>query len=82
VLTSSKAKLTTGGIFGTSCTYGTGSGTSLGVLESDEKTEAELSLEATLAKEEGGFLCPATAVWKAKYVITSPKPLYFKEKTE
>lgn len=81
VLTSSKAKVTDV-IFGVSCAYGTGSGTQIGVLESDETTEAELSVEAVLTKEEGGFLCPGSAVWVAKYAITAPKPLYFKEKTE
>lgn len=81
VLTSKGAKITTNTIFG-SCTYGTGSGTQLGVLESDEVTEAELNLEAVLTKEEGSGLCPADAVWLAKYKITSPKPLYFKEKMD
>ena len=80
--TSSKAKATTSTVFG-SCIYGTGSGAELGVMESDEMTEAELNVEAVLTKEEGSAaLCPGDIRWVAKYSITKPKPLYFKEKMD
>ena len=80
-LTVKKTKVT-GTLFGVSCIFGAGSGTEIGVMESDESTEAEITVEAVLAKEGGSFLCPGDIVWDAKYVITSPKPLYFKEKME
>lgn len=75
----SKATMLT---FGVDCIYGTGSGTQVGVMTSEEGMEnAEADVEAILAREEGSLLCPNTISWKAKYVITTPKPLYFKEKT-
>ncbi|MGN6814639.1 MAG: hypothetical protein ACTHK3_00920 [Solirubrobacterales bacterium] len=79
-LTSKNAKLTFV-MAGLTCTYGTGAGTSLGVMESDETMTAELTVNATLNKAEGSFLCPSDSVLTASYVITAPTPLYFKKKT-
>jgi hypothetical protein len=62
------------GIFGTSCTYGTGEGTTLGTLTSG--SPATLKINATIPRTAGGFLCPSTGVWEAEYVVTSPHALY------
>lgn len=68
---------------GVSCTYGTGGtaidiGTAKGTTS--ETSPATLTVSAVAPKLEGNFLCPADAVWEAKYNITEPAPLYFKEK--
>lgn len=75
----SKATMLTAGA---DCVYGTGAGTSIGTMTSEEGMEsAEIDVAAVLGKEEGSILCPTTISWNAKYKITAPKPLYFKEKT-
>jgi hypothetical protein len=63
------------GIYGVSCSYGFGEGTDLGTLMGG--AEATLSINATISKTAGGFLCPSSAVWKASYQFTQPAPLYF-----
>jgi hypothetical protein len=67
--------------FGVSCDYGTVGGVNLGLLESDETETPDFEEEATLPKEEGGFLCPGSIVARAEYLITAPAKIYFKEKT-
>jgi hypothetical protein len=69
-----KANQVTLGIFGTSCTYGTGEGTKLGTLTSG--TEPKLVINATVARTAGGFLCPTTGIWEAEYTVTEPHALY------
>ncbi|MGN6275722.1 MAG: DUF6531 domain-containing protein, partial [Solirubrobacterales bacterium] len=61
-------------IFGVSCTYGTGTGTTLGTLKGGE--EPLLSISASVPKTAGGFLCPSTATWSAEYVVTEPHALF------
>ena len=62
------------GIFGVSCTYGTGEGTKLGTLSSGETPV--LKINANIAKVAGGFLCPSTGTWEAEYIVTTPHALY------
>ncbi len=62
------------GIFGTSCTYGTGAGTHLGTISSG--AAPILKINATVPRVAGGFLCPSSGVWEAEYVVTSPHALY------
>ncbi|MDQ3724991.1 MAG: hypothetical protein M3335_03710 [Actinomycetota bacterium] len=62
------------GIFGTSCTYGTGAGTKLATLTGG--SEPVLAISATVARTAGGFLCPTNAIWEGEYVIESPHALY------
>lgn len=62
------------GVFGVSCTYGTGTGTKLGTLTRGE--EPILPISTTLPKRAGGFLCPSTAGWEAEYVLTEPHALF------
>jgi hypothetical protein len=61
-------------IFGVSCVYGTGAGTTLGTLSSG--APATLNIATTVTRTSGGFLCPQTAGWDAEYVVTNPKALY------
>ena len=61
-------------VFGVSCVYGTGEGTTLGTISSGEAPV--LAINATLPRIEGGFLCPSTGTWTANYVVTSPHALY------
>lgn len=69
--------------FGVSCVLGTGSGTAIGEMTSEEGTEAaEIHVKAILPKQEGSFLCPGDVVWTTNYKFTSPKPLRFKDKME
>jgi hypothetical protein len=62
------------GIFGTSCTYGTGEGTELGTITGG--TSPHLTITATIPRIAGGFLCPSTGVWHATFVVTSPHELH------
>jgi hypothetical protein len=67
-------------VAGVSCVYGTGTETAIGLMQSDESISyAEIDVEAVLTKKEGSFLCPGSAVWTAKYLITKPQKIYFKE---
>jgi hypothetical protein len=58
------------GIFGTSCTYGTGAGTSMGTVKGGNP--GSLKVDANVSRVAGGFLCPAIARFKGEYVATSP----------
>ncbi len=62
------------GIFGTSCTYGTGAGVTLGTLTSGETPV--MHINATIPRTAGGFLCPSTGIWKAEYHVTAPHAVY------
>jgi hypothetical protein len=70
----SKGSQVTLNIFGVSCTYGTGEGTILGTITGGEAPE--LAINAALPKTAGGFLCPGTGVWNAKYIVTSPHAVH------
>jgi len=61
-------------IFGTSCTYGTGEGAKLGTMTGG--TAPVMTINATVNKSAGSFLCPSTVSWKAEYVLTAPHALY------
>jgi hypothetical protein len=60
----------TSAIFGTSCTYGTGTGTKLGTLTGG--APAKLKVNATVSRIAGGFLCPASGDWEGEFVVTAP----------
>ncbi len=62
------------GIFGTSCTYGTGAGVTLGTLEGGETPV--LKINANIPRTAGGFLCPSVGTWEAEYIVTEPHALY------
>jgi len=57
----------------TSCTYGTGTGTTLGTLKGGSPAVMEVS--AKLPKLAGGFLCASPAEWTATYTVTTPSTL-------
>jgi hypothetical protein len=57
---------------GTSCVYGFGSGTSLGTA-SNTASGITISIDVSLGKVSGGFLCANPATWKASYIWTTPK---------
>jgi len=62
-------------IFGVSCTYGFGEGTTLGTMTGGEAPT--LKITATIPKTAGGFLCPSTSIIHAAYIFTSPHALHF-----
>jgi len=62
------------GIFGVSCTYGTGEGTKLGTMTGG--AEPKMAINAVVNKTAGGFLCPSTGIWEAEYVVTTPHALF------
>jgi len=63
-----------------SCVYGAGTGIDIGTLtHSTGPTEpATIDINAVVPKVEGSFVCPPTTRWTAKYLVTSPVPLYIK----
>jgi hypothetical protein len=62
------------GVFGVSCTYGTGEGTTLGTINGG--AEPELVINAVLARSAGNtLLCPASGRWTATYIVTTPHAL-------
>jgi hypothetical protein len=61
-------------ISGVGCIYGFGTGTNLGTLTGGETPV--LKIAAVVSKTGGSFLCPATTVWEAEYVVTEPHALY------
>jgi len=65
---------------GLSCDYGTVGGVEMGIMESDETENPDFfEEEATMKKEEGGFLCPGSIIVKGIYEITAPAKVFFKE---
>ena len=61
---------------GFSCVYGTAAGgTDLGILTGSGGlggATATMDINANLPRIEGGFPCPANALWEGKYKITEP----------
>jgi hypothetical protein len=62
---------------GVTCVYGAGTATDLGTVTGG--TMATVDVNGVVNKVEGSFLCPPTAIWEAKYTVTSPEPLYVSE---
>jgi hypothetical protein len=62
---------------GITCTYGTGTGTTLGTIAGE--AEPVLTVSATLPRIAGGPFCPATVDWDAEYVIAEPHALFVEE---
>jgi hypothetical protein len=73
-LTGSGSKVTVA-VFGTSCVYGTGSGTDLGTLKGSDTGTAKMEINANLPLEEGGFGCANPATWTGSYSVTNPDNL-------
>jgi hypothetical protein len=61
-------------IFGVSCIYGFGTGTTLGTITGGEAPT--LKIEAPVNKTAAGFLCPEPVSLQAEYVVTEPHALY------
>jgi hypothetical protein len=71
----SKGSNVTLGVFGVSCTYGTGEGTILGNISGGEAPV--LTINAILARSAGNtLLCPASGRWTATYIVTSPHTVH------
>jgi hypothetical protein len=71
----SKGTQITATIFGVSCTYGTGFGTTLGTITGG--TEPVMNVSSTaVAKVAGSFLCPSYAGWDTSYTFGSPHAIY------
>ena len=63
-VTGAGSEWTISGIFGTSCAYGTATGTDLGVLTTgNTHSHATLAIKATIPRTAGGFLCPSSMIW-------------------
>jgi hypothetical protein len=60
-------------VFGTSCVYGTKTGTALGTLTGG--TPAKMTINANLPLISGGFGCANPANWSGSYTVTNPKTL-------
>ncbi len=65
-------------LFGISCEYTTGTGTSLGDLSTGEP--AILNINAVVLKDGGGGLCPGSGVWQATMQITNHTGVWLSEK--
>jgi hypothetical protein len=68
------SEVTLAAIFGTSCTYGAGTSTDVGVLTGG--ASPVLKVNAIVKKTAGSFLCPAETRWTGEYKVTEPTPLY------
>jgi hypothetical protein len=66
--------------FGVSCTYGFGTGTTLGRFTTG--TPGKLDLNAVLNKTAGSFLCPPTARWSGSWTITNHSSVFVANKAE
>jgi hypothetical protein len=77
-VTGKSTEVTINGIFGSSCVYGTGTGTDLGVLKGG--TPATIEISTIVPRISGGFLCPTEARWTAAYKVTNPGTLNVEEK--
>jgi hypothetical protein len=60
-------------IAGNTCTFGAGTGITLGKYDAETSI---LTVNTTVNKTAGSFLCPSTVIWKAEYVFTTPAHLY------
>jgi hypothetical protein len=60
-------------VFGTSCVYGTKTGTALGTLTGG--TPAKMTINANLPLVSGGFGCANPANWSGSYTVTKPTTL-------
>jgi hypothetical protein len=67
-LRAKETQITIGGIFGESCIYGPGAGTTLGTLIGTNP--ASISISTYLSLVTGGGLCPNQARWTATYMVT------------
>jgi len=70
---SSKGFTVTLGIFGVTCTYGSGEGIKIGFVKGGSR--ARWIIKTVLRLFGGGFLCPSTAAWEAEYEVTTPATL-------
>jgi hypothetical protein len=62
-------------LFGVTCTYGTGTGTTLGTITGGTAPIVKLN-GIGVTKVAGGFLCPSNARWDEEYMLPSPHALY------
>jgi fibronectin-binding autotransporter adhesin len=62
---------------GVTCTYGTGTGTTLGTITGG--SEPSLNISTTVPKIEGSFICPSSASWTATYIVTEPHAVHIVE---
>ena len=62
---------------GITCTYTAGTETDIGTLTTGRP--ATIDINAVVTRSAGGFACPSTTIWEAKYTVTSPTPLYISE---
>ena len=76
-LTAQETEITINGIFGSSCTYGAGTGIDLGLFEAG--VPANIVIDGKLIKTAGGFTCPLEATMTALYSVTEPAPAAYIE---
>ncbi|HET7455150.1 MAG TPA: hypothetical protein VFJ76_06485 [Solirubrobacterales bacterium] len=69
-LTTVETEVTVNGIFGTSCTYGAGTGMDVGITVGGNP--GSMSLNVVFPRTAGSFLCPADARFTGKYTATEP----------
>ena len=66
------SEITTNGIFGVSCVYGSGAALDIGAFEG-----TTLNVNTPVPRISGGFTCPSDVVWKASFQITNHSMVYF-----
>jgi len=59
------------GVLGTTCTYGTGSGTTLGTING-----TALTFNAVITKTAGSFLCPSSARYTGSEKVTNHNAVF------
>jgi len=62
---------------GPTCTFTTGAGVDIGVLEDSKHTGGNATLNiGSSSIPASGFLCPSTGVWTGDYKVTAPSKIY------
>jgi hypothetical protein len=61
-------------LFGVSCSYGAGSGTKSGTLNTG--TRANVTVNSVINKTAGSFLCPSTVKYFGSYTVTHHSQLF------
>ena len=75
VVTGKLNEITVVTVLSLSCVYGTGSGATLGTIESGES--ATFNINAVLSLVSGGIACPPTVRWTSTYTVTTPSKIFF-----
>jgi hypothetical protein len=73
---SKNIEVTVDGIFGVSCTWGTGTGTKLGTITGGSELKLKIAAEGLIKTAGSALMCPQYTNWDAEYTLTKPHALY------